>query len=247
MTLSEVSPEPSQTLLGLFAKHWTPGAVKTRLAASIGPEAAAELYRAFVVHLVERFGGAADTCVLAYSPPQRRDEFLFAEASGWRLWPQSSGDLGARMKNFFVEALATGAERVVLIGSDSPTLPREHVQAAFEALGTNDVVLNPAADGGYCLVGVAGKVPPIFDGIPWSTGVVFRETVARLEETQTPFAVLPPWYDVDDEVGLARLENELREMPDRDPGCRPLWKVVADAVRQRDILRRKNSSSVNAP
>jgi rSAM/selenodomain-associated transferase 1 len=237
---------PSPTLLGVFAKHWAPGTVKTRLAAAIGPEAAAKIYQAFLVRTVERFGAAAETCVLAFSPPERREAFVFAESSGWRLWPQSSGDLGTRMKSFFAIAFASGAARVVLIGTDSPTLPQEIVQAAFEALRTKEVVLGPAADGGYCLIGAARNVPPIFDRIAWSTGVVFRETVARLEQAQIPFAVLPEWYDVDDESGLTRLTRELRSLAESDPAWRPLQERVtattAAAIHQPHL---KNSQTSN--
>jgi rSAM/selenodomain-associated transferase 1 len=217
------------TLLGVFAKHWTPGTVKTRLAASIGAEAASELHRAFVERIVERFLRAGEVCVLSFWPPEKRAEFAFAERAGWLLWPQSRGDLGARMRRFFEEALFRGAERIVLIGSDSPTAPVEHVQCAFHRLQSEDVVLGPATDGGYYLVGAAGRVPPIFDDIAWSTPQVWNATVERLEKSKIQYGVLPEWYDVDDAGDLDRLEHELAGLAISDVAWRPLWEKVKSA------------------
>jgi rSAM/selenodomain-associated transferase 1 len=163
------------TLLGIFAKHWQPGEVKTRLAASIGPEAAARLHRVFVETLLQRMAGVAGKCVLAYWPSERHGEFaaLVREAaypfalldpsaaplaSPWQLVPQSPGDLGARMEHFFQASFASGADRVVIIGSDSPTLPIEYVRQAFDELRRSDVVLGPSDDGGYYLLGLARNV-----------------------------------------------------------------------------------------
>jgi rSAM/selenodomain-associated transferase 1 len=211
-----------RTTLGVFGKHWAPGTVKTRLAETIGREAAAELYRAFLVRTLERFSGAAHACVLAFWPPERHDAFEFAQVAGWRLQPQTPGDLGHRMQAFFAEAFSSGAERVVLIGSDSPTLPWEYVADAFDRLESNDAVLGPACDGGYYLVGAARETPPIFDNIPWSTADVFRETIACLERARIPFALAPEWCDVDQHSDLIRLQHELHSLAASNPGWRPL-------------------------
>ena len=192
------------TLLGMFAKYWQPGQVKTRLAASIGQERAAAVQRLFVETLVRRFRAAADHCCLVYSPAERREEFRLAAGPNWKVEPQGEGDLGKRMERFFAASLPR-AERVVLIGSDSPDLPLECLQQAFEALATHDVVLGPATDGGYYLVGAARRVPPIFEGIDWSTPDVWTQTVARLTAASIAWQTLPPWCDVDDQRGLQSL------------------------------------------
>src|SRR5262245_60359765 len=107
------------TLLGMFAKHWTPGRVKTRLAVELGEERAAEIHRAFVSTLLRRFGSLADERILAFDPPDRHGDFQRAAGTAWQLMPQDGGDLGGRMATFFTATLG-GAERVILIGSDSP-------------------------------------------------------------------------------------------------------------------------------
>src|SRR5205807_3280651 len=109
---------------------------------------------------------------------------------------QRNGDLGQRMAGFFTEQLEDGAARVVLVGTDSPSLPASFVQQAFHELDSADVVLGPAADGGYYLIGCAGRVPPVFDGVAWGEPRVLLETVARLPADYR-LALLPPWYDVD--------------------------------------------------
>jgi glycosyltransferase A (GT-A) superfamily protein (DUF2064 family) len=86
---------------------------------------------------------------------------------------------------------------VVAIGADSPTLPVEYVRRAFELLVERPVVLGPARDGGYYLVGASEDVPPIFSDIDWGTARVWQQTVTRLNESRIPFHELPPWYDID--------------------------------------------------
>jgi rSAM/selenodomain-associated transferase 1 len=247
-------------LLGMLAKHWAPGEVKSRLAKVVGPKAASQLYLGFLRMLIVRFAATADQRVLVYSPTTRRAEFEellldtlplsgcdpvgskalqcleewhepqpldSAESAPspagafWSLEPQAEGDLGARMRAFFEWAFASGATRVVLIGSDSPTLPIPFVEEAFAALAQHPVVLGPTLDGGYYLVGAdcqsvgeavlrpAASVPPIFERIDWSTSAVFEQTVERLRAAGLPYHVLPPWYDVDELADLARLKQEL--------------------------------------
>jgi rSAM/selenodomain-associated transferase 1 len=198
------------TQLGIFAKHWQPGAVKTRLAASIGDEAAATLHRCFVQTLLSRFHNVADRQILYFAPADSADKFHQLDLGRWTLKPQASGDLGERMEHYFSSALsASESPRTVLIGSDSPDLPLEYLEEAFDKLRNFSVVLGPATDGGYYLIGTSQTVPPIFDDIPWSTPKVWTQTISRLTAAQIPYHVLPEWYDVDDFTGLRRLETSL--------------------------------------
>lgn len=196
--------------LGLFAKFWAPGEVKTRLARAIGAERAARLQEVFVRTLLARFAGTAERRVVAFWPPERRADFEPLTAGAWRLEPQISGDLGRRMRHYFDSAFAAGAERVVLVGADAPTLPAAYVEAAFDNLADCQAVLGPAEDGGYYLVGAARKTPPIFDSIAWSQPTVYAETIAALESAEIEHRVLPGWYDVDVLDDLKRLHAELR-------------------------------------
>jgi hypothetical protein len=202
--------------LGIFAKYWEPGGVKTRLARDIGQEAAATLQREFFRTLVHRFGTIAATRVVRFAPPDRRAEFASLTGGNWQLEPQSAGDLGHRMADYFRAAFQRGCERVVLIGSDSPTLPPTVVTDAFERLATDSVVLGPSADGGYYLVGAAGSVPPIFGEVEWSTGSVWDQTRRQLAAARIPYAQLPLWYDVDNVDDLRRLAAELQQPADEE-------------------------------
>ncbi len=226
-----MSDVPGTTVLGVFAKHWTPGCVKTRLAVHIGAAAASELYRRFVHHTVTRLAGLADRCILAYWPPEARAAFEPFTEQGWTLVEQAPGDLGQRMRQFFEEASSTGAERVVLVGSDSPTLPTEWVRDAFLRLKEYPVALGPSQDGGYYLIGVAHRIPALFDNIAWSTPEVWRQTVERLEYFQTPFAVLPEWYDVDELNDLRSLERDVARLAEQDAAWRPLRDQLYHALR----------------
>lgn len=211
-------------LFGVFAKYWQPGAVKTRLAATVGPEAAASLHRAFLATVLQRFRSLAATRILCFAPADRTEEFARLAGADWQLQPQSAGDLGERMASFFRTSFERGCERVVLIGSDSPTLPVACVRQAYELLATHRVVLGPSDDGGYYLIGTSENVPLIFQNIPWSGPLVLAETLRRLEFARIPVAQLPPWYDVDDFEDLRRLAVELRA-----PSHEPLWDL-SDAV-----------------
>ena len=208
--------------LGIFAKHWQAGQVKTRLAASLGAERAAELYRVFVETLLVRQADCGDRRVLAFTPSDRRAEFarLVAErqlSGAWRLEPQAEGDLGVRMHHFFTTAFGAGATRVVLLGSDSPNLPKPFVEQAFGWLDEVPIVLGPTYDGGYYLIAArrdaarddgSPRLLP-FEGIPWSSDSVWRETTAQLDAAGCPYRVLPKWYDVDDLDDLACLASDL--------------------------------------
>jgi glycosyltransferase A (GT-A) superfamily protein (DUF2064 family) len=104
------------------------------------------------------------------------------------------------------------ADAVVVLGTDSPDLPLERVERAFEALQTVDVCIGPAEDGGYYLVGCRGRTPPIFDaGVPWGTSEVMAATTARLVEAGAAFTLLDDWYDIDEASDLTRLARSIAE------------------------------------
>ncbi|MBI3462957.1 MAG: TIGR04282 family arsenosugar biosynthesis glycosyltransferase [Planctomycetes bacterium] len=210
-------------LLGVFAKYWTPGQVKTRLAAALGQEAAARLYAAFLRTTLSRFRHCGDRRVVVFSPSDRRGEFKALCSGDWELAPQSTGDLGDRMHRFFADAFAKGASRIVLIGSDSPTLPAEYIDRAFDLLADSPVVLGPTTDGGYYLVGISGQIPPIFEGIAWSTPQVWRQTAERLAVAQLRYDILPQWYDVDESADLERLREEVERLVDSSEEYRRLY------------------------
>jgi rSAM/selenodomain-associated transferase 1 len=184
-------------VLGLFAKRPRAGQVKTRLAAATSAEWAARVADAFLLDSVTRLAGVDADRVVVFAPAG--EERFFAEVVGgcFALAAQADGDLGGRLAAFVGGQLAEGAAAVVVVGTDSPTLPPALVEQAFRELEQADVVLGPATDGGYYLVGCARRLPPVFEGISWGGRRVLGETVARLGTGAGRLAVLQPWYDVD--------------------------------------------------
>lgn len=184
-------------VLGVFAKRPVPGQVKTRLAAETSIEWAAHVADAFLRDTLTRLSTCDVDRVVVHAPDAEHAFFSQLVGNRYRLAPQGAGDLGARLKRFFTEQRQRGATRIVVVGADSPTIPVAFVTQAFQELERADVVLGPAMDGGYYLLGCAGQVPPIFDGIAWGGPDVLRATIARLSDPAWRITLLPPWYDVD--------------------------------------------------
>jgi rSAM/selenodomain-associated transferase 1 len=157
--------------------------------------------------------------VLAFAPRDTEAHFAEVARARFALTPQHDGDLGRRMAGFFADEFSAGARSVVLVGTDSPTFPPAFLRLVFEDLEAVDVVLGPATDGGYYLIGCARRVPPIFDGIAWGGPCVLLETVARLPADYR-LSLLPPWYDVDTLADWWALRGHLAgfRRVGRDPG-----------------------------
>src|SRR5207247_10744258 len=126
------------------------GLVKPRLAKTIGPQMAASAYRHLTEILLSQLC-ALRTVELRYTPDDALTEIQAWLRNGWTAHPQGEGDLGARMHRSFEEAFAGGAERVVIIGSDCPTITAADIQSAWNGLASHDLVIGPARDGGYRL------------------------------------------------------------------------------------------------
>jgi len=184
-------------VLGVFAKWPAAGAVKTRLSTTAGPDWGARVARAFLLDTLARLGAVAARKMVVFAPPETQADFASLVTSGYEITPQCPGDLGTRMSTFIADRLREGAEAVVLVGTDSPTLPVEWVERAFAELQHADLVLGPALDGGYYLIGCGRRLPPIFEGVSWSTDQVLAQTIAQLSDPGWRLALLPPWYDVD--------------------------------------------------
>jgi rSAM/selenodomain-associated transferase 1 len=216
------SEHETRRTLGLFAKRPAPGQVKTRLAAATSAEWAARVAEAFLLDLLEALASFDARKVLAFAPPSERGYFVPVTQGRFELTPQHDGDLGQRMAHFFAEQFAQHAERVVLVGTDAPTLPVPCIEQAFEELKRADVVLGPATDGGYYLIGCARCVPPIFDGIAWSSPSVLAETIAAIAAARLRLALLSPWYDVDTLEDWRMLQGHLAALRQsgHDPGLR---------------------------
>lgn len=196
-------------VLGVFAKEPRPGTVKSRLAAAIGPDAAARLYEAFLRDFLPRLESLPFARVLAFTPDTSEPFFHRLAGGRFELEPQTSGDLGERMAAFFRQRFEIGDKPAVLIGSDSPDLPLDRIDEAFRLLASHDLVLGPSDDGGYYLIGMSRMIPEIFTGIDWSTPGVFDQTMRQASTLSVKPALLEPWYDVDEPNDLRRLAANL--------------------------------------
>jgi rSAM/selenodomain-associated transferase 1 len=107
-------------------------------------------------------------------------------------------DLGEKFINAFHDRFNEGYKKVVVIGSDSPTIPVEYIRRAYRELEKNDFVLGPCTDGGYYLVGAKKISEKIFRGIPWDSPQVLNITLDKLHANRVRYSLLPFWYDVDD-------------------------------------------------
>ena len=203
----------------MFVRHPVAGRVKTRLAAELGGPRACAIYAAFLSDLIARFQRTGTRRFLCFTPDDCESRRYFEELAGnnYGLWTQPDGDLGIRMQRFFDEHLNVADDRAVVIGSDSPTLPQEYLDRAFAELGRDeltraDCVVGPATDGGYYLIGMQGRVWPIFSGITWSDHRVLDQTISRLVDTGGQLALLPVWYDVDTPDDLQMLAGHVRAL-----------------------------------
>lgn len=218
-------------ILGVFAKWPEPGRVKTRLAEATSPEFAARVADAFLRDTLDRLSAVAVERWLAFAPAANAADFRVLAAERYQQTPQGDGDLGARMARFIRERIEGGAERIVIVGTDSPTLPVEYVTDAFHTLRHAEVVLGPATDGGYYLLGCRRRLPPIFDGIAWGGSTVLRDTVARLDDSWR-IALLPPWYDVDKLDNWHMLQGHIAALRRAaiDPRC-PRTEKIANSLK----------------
>ncbi len=203
--------ETVKQALAIFSKAPLAGQVKTRLCPPLSLEEAAELYRCFLLDTVERACSLPNVQVcLAFTPSD--SEPLFRQLLPFQLHylPQRGTALGEREANVFVDLLEQGFSRVVILGSDIPTLPLAHLRTAFTLLedAGNDVVIGPSDDGGYYLLGARALHPMLFKDIAWSTPAVFTETLAQALRVGLQVIQIPAWYDVDTEEDLQKLVNE---------------------------------------
>jgi rSAM/selenodomain-associated transferase 1 len=205
--------------LAVFVRLPRPGRVKTRLAASIGNEAAAGLYRALAEHVLEATTPRAGEYerLVFFDPPEAGPE-MRAWLPGVRLLAQSGGDLGARMADAFARAFARGASRAALVGTDAPSLSREAVVGALSALDARDVVLAPSGDGGYSLIALGAPRPELFAGVDWSTPRVLEQTRARAASAGLSVHEIEPLPDVD----------TLEDLRAQWPAVRPLLESAHD-------------------
>ena len=181
--------------LAVFLKAPRLGTVKTRLAAEIGERHALRLYRVLAARTLTAVRAAGLEAIIWYSPPDARTEMEFWLGDAWELRPQAAGDLGARLVAA-AHAVPRGHPWVA-IGADCPALTAPILREACAHLERTGLVIGPAYDGGYYLIGGRTPLPDIFTGMPWGTDRVLTETRARLTRISAPWHELPTLRDVD--------------------------------------------------
>lgn len=186
-----------------MARYPVPGRVKTRLATALGAERACTLYRAFVLDLADRLATLPYRVTWAYTPAGAP---FAALVPGARCRAQRGGDLGARMTAAVASAFAGGPGPVLVLGADVPHVPAAYLAEAAAALhGRADVVLGPAEDGGYYLIGFAAPRPELLRGVSWGTAGVLAATQARAARCGLRVHCLGAGFDVDEPADLERL------------------------------------------
>ena len=195
----------------VMAKAPRPGQVKTRLIPALGTEEAAQLAACFVRDTVDTAQSIVSHVLVAYTPADGQPE-LASLLPQQLLWTdQPAGSLTERLQAAAVHAGECGFGPLLLIGTDSPTLPPAYLERAIRALNGDqaDVVLGPTEDGGYYLVGFRGPIPRLFEGVAWSTSRVYEQTVRNAHRLGLHVHSLPSWYDVDTPDDLLRLCRDL--------------------------------------
>jgi len=196
-----------------FVKTPILGKVKTRLQPFIPPNKILEIYKAFVTEIISKCANLKGVDRFLGCYPTIDDDFLKYLIKTYDLkgFLQRGNDLGERIINAFKDYLKKGYTNIVIIGSDSPTLPISYIEEAFIELKKNDFVIGPCCDGGLYLIGARKRiVPEIFQDMPWDTSEVLNKTLKRLNLLDINFSMLPFWYDVDTVESLRFLENHRR-------------------------------------
>jgi uncharacterized protein len=205
----------TQCALAVMAKAPHPGRVKTRLSPPLTHDQAAALNICFLRDTTENIAAVSasgrSAGIISYTPVG--DEALFDNLlpADFSLIPQRGDGFGDRLFATALDLLACGYGSVCLIDSDSPTVPAAALQQAIEELARpgDRVVVGPAHDGGYYLIGLKHAHARLFADIHWSTSTVFSETLAAAKAARLEAVILPLWYDVDDAATLQILTAEL--------------------------------------
>ncbi len=190
---------PDKSIVLLFIKVPATGRVKTRLASHIGDEAALELYRNFILDIIDTVNRTGYPMRICFYPADGAEAAAHWLGRQYEFVPQDGNDLGVRMKNAFRRVFSEGWRSAVLIGSDIPDLPVKLIVESLESLKRNDVVIGPAADGGYNRIGFNDRafLPRVFRRIPWSTEKVLEKTMTILQDAALMVHVALRWNDVD--------------------------------------------------
>ncbi|MGH8002289.1 MAG: TIGR04282 family arsenosugar biosynthesis glycosyltransferase [Brasilonema sp.] len=206
-------PETAKQHLIIFTRYPEPGKTKTRLIPALGTEGAANLQRQMTEHTLSQVKQLQKTSAVSFEVRFAGGNLqLMQDWLGYDLvyQPQGEGDLGLRMTQSFFNAFQSGAEKVLTIGTDCPDVNDQILAKAFEQLQQCDLVLGPAVDGGYYLIGLQRPIPELFINIDWGTSQVLHQTINIAQTLNLSVADLPPLADIDRPEDLPIWEKILR-------------------------------------
>jgi len=187
-------------LLMVFVRNAVLGKVKTRLAATMGEQKALEIYLSLLHYTRHISREISAQKVVYYSDKVEENDVWFKEGFQQKL--QSGIDLGERMKNAFQEQFDAGFSKIIIVGSDCLELTSTIIENAFSILDSKDVVLGPAADGGYYLLGMKKTHPSFFENKLWGSSTVMAATLQNIKDEKLSFELLPILNDIDEEKDL---------------------------------------------
>lgn len=211
-------------VLTVFARAPQLGKVKTRLTPPLTAPQALALHRAFIEDTLEHLARLERPGLqkqLLLSQALAEDEKLQIPEA-FQVGFQVDGDLGVRLSRMFESSFERGATRVVVVGSDSPTLPAQVIADAFDELATGHVAVGPAEDGGYYLLGCDRFYPELFTGVSWGSQDVLQQTRDTLERLGIAHTLLVPWYDIDRGDDLTKLRQEIAFLKRSTPELVPI-------------------------
>lgn len=191
----------AENVLMIFVKYPEPGRVKTRLAKTLGAKEAARLYRVMAEDVIKRLGTNAHgkyNTIIFFDPPDRASDIKDWLGNDRSYTPQSGRDLGEKLANAFRTVFDSGARRTVVVGTDCLSITEETITETLQYLDKKDMVIGPAEDGGYYLLGLSRYMPELFDSVDWSTDKVFRQTVEKARRLGLSYTTLEPLKDLDE-------------------------------------------------
>lgn len=185
----------ADNFLIIFVKNLVPGMVKTRLAEKIGMFLALDVYQELVAHTSDVINKVDADKMVFYSEYVEVEDLFDGEDIEYNV--QTGNTLGERMQNAFQYAFDKGYSRVTIIGSDCYDLSVTHLDEAIDQLEVNDVVVGPAKDGGFYLLGLNGPCPALFEGKEYSHDKVFEELMTEIQNLELEHHTLEKLNDID--------------------------------------------------
>ena len=195
----------------IFLRAPEKGKVKTRLAISMDTEQVLNLYKGFI-HDTISASDPVSRIILYCWPPEKAQSIADWLKNKFYVFPQSGDNIGSKMANAFQELFDSGVKKAILIGTDIPDISQTIITQAFNELNRNDIVLAPAQDGGYYLIGFNNNTyyPAVFEGINWSTPIVLQETISIMKKNNYRYYLLPELNDIDTLEDLNNLVKRYR-------------------------------------